>query len=758
MIVALVIVAFYLLLASGSLGGLVHSIVLQATSGNGEAVHVYGGSSDIFSYVRADSVVVVNDRGLRVAVFGADVKGSAFDYLVRSDVECVFVDSLVIRTPRSSDGPPDSSLAPIFLGTLSGMVTRTDTIKVSYGRVVNDDGLLLVDSMKFNARIADIENVELDVRRASAFIPQFGTVQASGFLFIDSTRTTLEGFDIDCPPGSLQLTGYLNADSTFAVIFSGSVSTGFIPGVPSASGMITGHGAGSIMDPLASISLSQGSMNYRGLLIGLAADSIVSSREQCTLHGLSISTDGVSINASGGFEFSDLAWQGSAIGSLHGADVSTFFPESPSTDITGGITASGSGTGSYFNNGRVGCEFDRSRVSDYLLSSLILDCAVDQRELSGTMQAVFDGGSVSSEFSTSLGLDFMPVAWNADLDASIADCGIFAAFTYPVVAGAGGLTVKASGEGSMSAFTLNGDIGLGTFSGGGIGVKNAAFSGTVSSGSSGMLINGEFTVDSAAVSDSIQLSATELYADVDVSGEPSDFEASGTVGFSSIQYNDLGAGDMTFLGDVSMGSSGIEGTGRLSVDSILMAGAPYSLSAVFTAEPGSVHLDSLSLGAPGDLSLDLSGHFRYGTDSLAFSMDGIALTRAGKLRLISQGDLEFVTDSSGMTLDTLWLDLPSGELQLTAGCAEILSARRQSWLMLILPLSPQCSGSVFPSREFLRLIFHPTAGWVIFKRCCQRIFSTLPMTSGISQTVLLSTCILWRIPLLWMVSGPGQVA
>ncbi|MCD4707130.1 MAG: translocation/assembly module TamB [Candidatus Sabulitectum sp.] len=661
-VAALAAAAFYLLLASGSLGGLIHSIVLHATSGNGEAVHVYGGSSDIFSYIRADSVVVVNDKGLRVAVFGADVKGSVFDYLVRSDVECIIVDSLIIQTPRPSDGPPDSSLAPIFLGTLSGMVTRTDTIRVYCGRVVDADDLVLVDSIGFNAGIVDIENVELDIRKASAFIPAFGMVQASGCLLIDSTRTTLEDFDISCPLGFLQLTGYLNADSTFVMSFSGSVSSDFVTEAPSATGIISGHGTGSIMDPLVLVSISQGILNYQGIPVNLAADSIISSREQCSLHGLSISTDGISISVSGGLGFADLAWQGSAVGLLRTADVSVYFPESPSTDITGSFTASGSGTGSCLNNGGARCELEQSRVSNSLLSSLILDCTVDQRELSGNIQAAFDGGSVSSEFSTSLGLDFMPVAWSADFDASIMDCGLIAAFTDSAVTGAGGLTARVSGEGNMSAFTVDGDIGLDYFSAEGISLKNAAFFGSLSSGSSGMQINGELTVDSVVVSDSIQLSATGFHADVDASGTPADFEASGTIGFGSFSYNHLSAGELMFFGDVSMGGSGIKGMGRLSVDSILLAGVPYSLSAVFIAEPGSVHLDSLSLGAPGDLSLDLSGHFRYGADSLAFSMDGIALTRAGKLRLITQGDFEFVTDSSGITLDTLWLDLPSGEI------------------------------------------------------------------------------------------------
>ena len=661
-ITALVSLVFYLLLASGSLGGLIHLIVLKATSGGSEAVHVYGGSSDLFTYIRADSVVVENEKGLRVAIFGADVKGSAFDYLVKSDVECVFVDSLIIHTPSPSDEPPDSSLAPIFLGTLAGMVTRADTVKVSYGRVVDQFGLVLVDSMELDARIADIENVELNVRRASAFIPLFGTVQAAGTLFIDSTRTTLESFDIACPPGSLLVNCHLNTDSTFAITFTGLVSTEFIPEAPAAAVTVSGHGAGSIMDPLVLISLSDGTINYQDLLINIAADSIISSREQCTLHGVSLSTGGVSIDCSGELGFSDLAWQGSINSSLQNVDVSAYISEAPFTSITGSFTASGSGTGSYFNNGRIVCFFERSRVDEYSLPSLSLDCTIDQRMLSGTMQAAFEGGSISSEFTSSLGLDFMPVAWSASIDASVMDCSIFAVLTDPVIAGARGLTVKASGEGNMSAFSASGDIGLSSFTDGVISLSNTVFSGSVSSGTDGMQIHGELAVDSAAVSDNVQLSASGFKADVDISGTPAAFETTGIIDLRSFSYNELNVGLLSFSGDISMDGNGVEGRGQLNVDSILLSGVQYSLAARFEAEPGSIHLDSLSLGAPGDLTLDLSGHFQYGVDSLAFAMDGIALTRAGKLRLISQGDLEFVADSTGMTLDTLWLDLPSGEI------------------------------------------------------------------------------------------------
>ncbi|MCK5786342.1 MAG: translocation/assembly module TamB domain-containing protein [Candidatus Sabulitectum sp.] len=662
-IAGLLSVAFYLLLASGSMGGLIHFIVLKATAVNPEAVHVYGGSSDLFTYIRADSVVVVNDLGLRVAVFGADVKGSAFDYLVRSDVECVFVDSVIIHTPEPSEEPSDSSLAPIFLGTLDGMVTRTDTISVSYGRVVDPDGLVLVDSMRLNARIVDIENVELDIREASAFIPLFGSSRASGTLFIDSTSTSLDDFHVDCPPGSFQVYCGLNADSTFSLSFTGVASTAFIPEAPPATAVITGHGAGSIMDPLVLFTLSEGKLDFPGISFELSADSIISSREECSVHGLVVSTGGAFGNVSGGLHFSDMAWNGTILGSMYGVDLSNYFAELPYTEISGSFNLSGSGTKAYLDNGYARCELLSSRVSDHPLSSLILDCQVNQRELSGSLQADLGGGTVSSRFSTSLGLNFEPVAWDAQLEASLENCAVLAVLADPAFENACRLTARVDCQGSRSAFSAQGDLGLGLFSSNDLHIRNAVFSGALSSGASGMLVDGEITVDSVAFSNSIQMVAGGIHADLCASGRnASDLEASGILDMDSFQYNMLTGEFLSFTGDVSVDSEGIDGRGRLSADSIILAGASYSLSSVFIAEPGIFHLDSLSIGAPGDLVLDLAGHFRYGVDSLAFSMDGIALTRAGKLRLISEGDLEFVSDSAGMTLDTLWLDLPSGEI------------------------------------------------------------------------------------------------
>jgi hypothetical protein len=700
--VALLFTLFYILLSSGSLGGLIHFLVLRFTMEQDSAVHVYGGSSNLFTSTRADSVIVTNDRGLRVAVYGADVKCSLAGYFLLHSVRSITADSLVIRTPLPSTEPPDTSLTHIFTGTMAGMVTRANTVQIPYGRIVDPYGVILVDSMTLDAEIIDIENIELYIRSASSYIPLFGMVTGYGTLFVDSVSTELDNFNILCPPGSALLSCQLNADSTFSLNYSGSVSTAFINGAPFATGLISGKGTGSIQHPLTLVSVSEGYINYNGLLISLAVDSILATREQCSLHGLSASTGRASLVASGELDFATMGWQGSVNSSLSQVDISAYFPGLPQSDISGSFTASGSGTAGEFNSGSIRGDFQQCMVNGCFVSELILDCQVNQRELLGTLQAVFEGGSVYSEFSTSFGLGFVPVAWKADLEASVANGSVLAGFIDPILTSAGGFTADVSGEGSQSAFTVNGNIGLNSFadenmrlgnasysgkfsarlseegsiqsytaegemglesfSNGSVSVMNSLLSGTVSGGLSGMRITGELSVDSASVSDSVQISAAGISAEIDMSGTPADFEASGTLGLNFLSYEDISASEVNFSGTALMSKSGLAGQGGLSADTILVSGAPYSLSALFLAEPGSFRVDSLCLGGPGDLSLVLSGQFGYGRDSLAFSMDGIALTRAGKLRLISEGDLEFVSDSDGLSLDTLWLDLPSGEI------------------------------------------------------------------------------------------------
>ncbi len=172
--VVILLAVIYLILASGSLSGLIRRVVLMATSGGEAVVDVYGGSSNLFRSTSVDSVVVTNDSGLRVAVYGASVTGSLYGYLVGGHVKQISVDSLIIVTPEPSDDPPDSSLAPIFTGTMAGIVTRADRVLLGYGRITDPAGTVLTDSMFLDASITDIDIPTIEITSAKSFIPLFG--------------------------------------------------------------------------------------------------------------------------------------------------------------------------------------------------------------------------------------------------------------------------------------------------------------------------------------------------------------------------------------------------------------------------------------------------------------------------------------------------------------------------------------------------------------------------------------------------------
>ncbi len=188
------------------------------------------------------------------------------------------------------------------------------------------------------------------------------------------------------------------------------------------------------------------------------------------------------------------------------------------------------------------------------------------------------------------------------------------------------------------------------------------FNGSFNIGSSDQQIAGNLSVDSVALLDSINAGFSGILLDIDLAGSLDDMNVNGDVLVARAYYQDVTADSILFNGDVSLNDGKVSGGGALSANSIILGGLPYSLAAFFHAEPGIIYLDTLSVGAPGNLVLDLSGRFLHTADSLQFNMDGIALTKAGKLRLISEGDFEFVSDSTGINLDTLWLDLPSGEI------------------------------------------------------------------------------------------------
>lgn len=702
---------FYGLLSTGAMEGVVRSIVHRVTAGEDVTVSIYGGSSDIFYSTSVDSVVVTNERGLRVSVCGAKVSGSVYSFLFNHDVNNVSVDSLVIIVPFPSDAPPDSSLLPVFTGTMAGIVTTTDDLTLKYGRVVNYDGTILVDSMYMDGSITRRDTPVIEVREAYSFIPLFGPVSASGTLLVDSGRTTLQGFTASCPPGTFQVSGYLNADSTANFDISGTASTGFLPQLPLTTVELQGNVTGSILHPLGVFSISQGCLNYDGLMVGITADTLSSTRESCSIQGLHVRTGSVAADITGNFGFIDLSWDGSVFLNLQNTNVSAYFPELPETDLSGSVSAAGSGQNGALHNLSLNGNLWNSRVLEYSVDELSLHCSGDPGGVTGNITTDLASGNIESDFTVQLGLNYAPVSWTADLRAYLADFSAVAALTDPLPMQISGLSADVSAQGNLAAFSVEGSAELASFLSDSISAQNAGFTGRFSSGSEGMSVSGQLTAESCSAFLPAAAAVHELSVELDLKEDHRGYSGTCSLSVLRAEYEDFASNTLEFVGGVDIGESGVVGEGWIRSDSIFSGETPYSFSASVIASPGNVRLDSLTLGAPGNLMLTMAGVFSYSPDSLGFSLDGIALTRAGKLRLISAGDLELFTDSTGILLDTLWLDLPSGEitadgwlsgdsLEVTAGLFNVDIASFTSMLGISVPISGILEAGCMVSGQF----------------------------------------------------------
>ena len=480
------LVVFYLLLASGALEGLVRAIVHRATAGQESIVNIYGGASDLFSSTSVDSVVVTNDRGLKVAVYGARVQGSVFDYLFRHSVDAITVDSLVIITAGPSDKPPDTSLSPIFQGTLAGIVTRADRVELAYGRITDIQGTVLVDSMSLDASITSIDTAAVQIVSAVSQLPGIGMVTGSGVLKVEDQLTSLENFQVVSPPGSLNVSGVLHADSTMDFTFSGHASTGFMPDLPFATLALNGHITGSIPRPSAFISVTEGCINYDGLLIGITADTIRANMDSFSVSGLEARTGGIATSISGGLTFADMAWNCALFLSLQNTDVSSYFPDLPETELTGTVSASGYGIADILQFFRVSGAFDNCLVEDYVISSLNLNASGNTESIDGDVSASLGGGTLGSSFSVSLGERFIPVAWNGSLRLGIPDMSIVSDFTGQSLDGLAGFTADLSAEGNLAAFTVSGRTALQSVRMGDLTASGLAFNGNMSYGMTGV--------------------------------------------------------------------------------------------------------------------------------------------------------------------------------------------------------------------------------------------------------------------------------
>ncbi len=486
-------------------------------------------------------------------------------------------------------------------------------------------------------------------------------MSASGLLQVDSTRTTLTDVSLQSPPGLMSVSGHLNADSTFSLAAAGSVSTAFLPELPPGATEFEGTFTGSISAPSAVLTLPGGFVNYMGLTIGISADTILADMTGCSLVNFQARTGSSSLSLSGEAGFSELNWEGTLLLSLQDTDLSSYFPDLPPTGITGRVSAYAEGVAGYPGYVDVQGEFSGSSFGEYSLDQLSLGCRGNSSSVSGNLLATMDGGVVSSDFSASLGMGFLPVSWQATASASLDDCGLLADFTDPLAGCFSGATADISARGNMTSFSVDGRAGVRSFVNDSLTMDRAGFTGSFSSRPSGIWLSGDLQLDRLSLAGTDTVNLSDVFAAVDIRTAMTDYQATCSLMVARAEYGEILADSISFDGNVLAGRD-ISGNGVLRADSIFIAGGHYSFMAGLMAEPESINLDSLRITGPGNLDLRLSGHLIHGQGNYSFSLDGIALTRAEKLRLISSGDVELVSDSSGLLLDTLWFELPSGDI------------------------------------------------------------------------------------------------
>ena len=225
---ASLLVLLYLAMVTGLLSPVLDGIVSGAASSPGSDVRVSGLKTDIFWTSSVDSVVVTGEDGLVVRVIDGTVAGSLPVYLMSGRVRGIDVGYLDILLPPPATTPSSST----FDGTLGdidrSVVATTDLLWLHGGRIGYPDAPLL-DSMSLETSITREPALELGLRigEASAVLPGFGRVSASGRLHLDGTGLSSSGLTVEAPPGMLRLAGRVErADGRGSVALTVTAASG----------------------------------------------------------------------------------------------------------------------------------------------------------------------------------------------------------------------------------------------------------------------------------------------------------------------------------------------------------------------------------------------------------------------------------------------------------------------------------------------------------------------------------------------------
>lgn len=624
----LLLLTFYLLLATGLLGETPGKIVGAVISDDTTSISFRGLRTDIFWSTSADSVIVSGEDGLRVEVTGAEIRGSVPEYLFTGHVNGVRVAGLEIGLPADEDTPrpPPDSLHTILRNIDTGIAVSTDRLLLDYG-IITDGGETMIDSMYLDCSITRMTGVALDVDSAGVFLPGFGGIGGSGFLYMERGVVSAEDFTASAAPGSLTISGTLNGeDASIDLQVAGGVQTSS-PDLPGdISFLLEGSLSGYLNDPRARISLLEGNASLEGNDLSFSADSLIAESGEVSVRDLVLTSADASLRADGELDLETLEWNTSLFLNMSGMNLARYMASEVRTDISGTLSASIGGTGTSGVGGTADISLTASSYGASSISGLDLNGSLygDRLTLNGALSA--QEGRVEFSGNGHLGPDRMPRSWELSVEGQVYDLSPLGQLLPPGLPEVSSVRVSLSGTGSRFGMNMRGRIGV-----------------------RGLEMEG--------------ISADGLTLDGDMSysiGRPAGLSFRGTVDATGLAAEGVSADTAAIDGTFTVSGRSRSLEAALSVDSLRAGPQTLHLRADVLMDGNEIRVDGLTLAGSGERLYTADLQVLLGDTTFA----RVSNIRAGhsKLRLITEGEFSGYATNGTVVLDTLLLDPPVGSL------------------------------------------------------------------------------------------------
>lgn len=665
------ILTFYILLASGGLGGFPDTLATKLSSVDITTVEFHGLRTNLFRKTWADSVIVSDTKGLRITITQPDISGNLLDFALNRHLNRLSVERLMIDVPPpSGSSKPPPTLTEILEDIDLGIVTSADSLILVYGAVSDTSGIL-VDSMYLRTSVMRDAGVLLGISDIGVFIPGFGKVNGHGSLGLEDNVVSTTGFSASAAPGSLTIIGSLTGEGAVPDIdFSGTVSTAFLDWPVSVDTDLEGRIFGTLGNPELSLSFSGGSAYAFGNPVTVSVDSVHLGLDSILIDSLRMENEEFNLSCNGCYNFESSEWDASLVINASELDVNKWYPDIPHTAVTGIISIAAEGSEQLNPTGSVGIDLQSSTVAGRSIEFLQAEAHLDSGkvECSGSIDAL--DARMNFIVSSGVSSNFELSGMSATITGSLYSTRILRLFGVSGIPAFSRADVRLNAEGELSNIALNGSVELDAINLGNSMVDHAKLSGSCE------VAGSSIRADCSILVDSLHISSTTYQISADASVRNDRITVENITAENSIDRMIIGNA-MVDLGSVStFYLSDITAT-RSKLRLITQGGASGSVRGPC------IEIDTLWIAPPvGFLGLSGSIDSEKGIDIDAtlhqFDFSTLALLLAFPVNLSGVGDFELSIQESGnginghirgtidnpeydyFTMDSLMMDITVG--------------------------------------------------------------------------------------------------